>query len=146
MRFFFDGQMEGARHRAPVQLGRWPDEPVAAEIHQLYKRLLAVADQDLFHEGDWDQLQVVTAGNETHADLIAWCWRWRGRLAVVVVNLGERAADGHVQLLDLPDGDAWTFEDRLTGAEYRWDRSHLEAEGLYVRLEAGRAHVLIVRG
>ncbi|MEX2663866.1 MAG: alpha-amylase family glycosyl hydrolase [Vicinamibacterales bacterium] len=143
MRFFFEGQIEGARLRAPVQLARWPDEPVDAGIHDLYTRLLAAADQDLFHDGDWDLLPVTTAGNETYADLIAWGWRWRGQLAVVVVNLGSRASHGHVPLRDLPDGESWTFEDRLTGAAYRWDRADLERPGLYVRLEAGRAHVLI---
>jgi hypothetical protein len=143
MRFFFEGQMEGARLRAPVQLARWPDEPVDAGIRDLYTRLLATADRDLFHDGDWDLLPVTTAGNETCADLIAWGWRWRGHLAVVVVNLGPQVSEGRVPLLDLPDGESWTFEDRLTGAAYRWDRADLERPGLYVRLEAGRAHVLI---
>ena len=30
MRFFFDGQFEGAEIRTPVQLGRWPDEAARA--------------------------------------------------------------------------------------------------------------------
>lgn len=143
MRFFFDGQMEGARHRAPVQLGRWPDEPVSADIRQLYERLLAISDEALFHDGEWDLLHVGEAGNHTHADLVAWRWRLADGLAVVVVNLGGTTSEGHVQLPDRPAGEEWIFTDGLTETEYRWRRRDLEARGLYVRLEPGRAHILL---
>lgn len=143
MRFFFDGQLEGARHRAPVQFGRWPDEPVSAEIRQLYSRLLPLADDALFHDGDWELLHVAEAGDASHGELIAWRWRQQDRLAVVVVNLSENPSQGHIPLLDLPPGDAWRFVDRLTGAEYAWRRADLDARGLYVRLDGGRAHVLL---
>ena len=53
MRFFYDGQFEGRRAKAPVQLGRWPDEPEDTNIRALYDRVLAFADDDLFHEGEW---------------------------------------------------------------------------------------------
>lgn len=145
MRFFFDGQLDGARHRAPVQLGRWPDEALSPEIQELYRRLLAAAGDALFHDGAWDLLPVAGDGDRHHDDLIAWQWRHRDERAVVVLNLGSAMAEGHVQRLGLPAGEAWTFEDRLTGAGYRWDRASLEARGLYVRLEPGRAHLLTVR-
>ena len=145
MRFFFDGQLEGRRVRCPVQLGRWPDEPQNAEIDRLYDRLLAASDEDLFHEGEWALLDVAPAGSGTYVHLIAWSWRRGAQLAVVVVNLDAGPAEGHVALASLPDGEAWDFEDRLTGARYRWTRAALEGNGLYVRLDGGRAHVLAVR-
>lgn len=145
MRFFFDGQMDGACLRAPVQLGRWPDEAVSREIRELYERLLAIAKEELFHTGDWDLLHVGSAGSATHGDLIAWRWRDESGLAVVVVNLGHRTAEGHVRLPDLPAREVWTFEDRLTGAQYRWDRVDLDGRGLYVRLAGGRAHLFVGR-
>lgn len=145
MRFFFDGQIEGRRVRCPVQLGRWPDEPVAADIRDMYERLLAAADQDVFHDGEWALLDAGPAGDGTHEDLIAWRWRRADDLRVIAVNLGHRAAHGHIALGDLPAGSAWDFEDRLTGARYRWTREALTATGLYVRLDGGRAHVFDVR-
>ena len=145
MRFYFDGQLEGRRIRAPVQLGRWPDEPENPEIRQMYERLLAAADEDVFHEGEWALLDVRPAGDATHGDLIAWRWRHRDDLRVIAVNLGDHASQGHIALGELPKGSAWNFEDRLTGGRYRWTRDALTTTGLYVRLEGGRAHVFDVR-
>ena len=142
MRFFFDGQLDGARHRAPVQLGRWPEEPVAIETRELYDQLLAVSQEDAFHDGEWRLLEITGAGNSSDADLIAWQWQHGAQRFVGVVNLGAGSAEGHVQLPALPAGERWTFVDRLTGVGYDWDRPSLEGRGLYVRLEAGRSHVL----
>jgi len=143
MRFYFDGQLEGARLRAPVQLGRWPDEPVPAGVATLYERLLKATDDDLFHAGAWELLNIRPAGDASHENLIAWQWRLGGRRAITVVNLGTSSAHGHVRLEDLPRGEAWDFEDQLTGARYHWRRESLVGTGLSVRLDAGAAHLLI---
>ena len=42
LRFFHQGQFEGARVRVPVHLSRGPDEPVNAEVQAFYTRLLQV--------------------------------------------------------------------------------------------------------
>ncbi|HJR60805.1 MAG TPA: alpha-amylase family glycosyl hydrolase [Vicinamibacterales bacterium] len=145
MRFYFDGQMDGARLRAPVQLGRWPEEPASPQVRDMYGRLLKASDDDLFHAGDWQLLGVQPAGDGTSSDLIAWQWLLGDRLAVGVANLGAGSAQGHVQLPHLPPGDAWDFEDQLTSSRHRWDRQSIDARGLYVRLDPGAAHLLIPR-
>jgi glycosidase len=145
MRFFFDGQLDGARVRAPVQLGRWPEEQGSPAVRDIYERLLAAADENVFHDGDWTLLDVTRADDDSYADILAWRWRHGENIALVAVNLGGNIAHGHVAPGDLPDGGAWNFEDRLTGARYRWTREALTATGLYVRLEGGRAHVFEVR-
>lgn len=145
MRFFFDGQMEGARVRTPVQLGRWAEEAAVPEVRDMYARLLRAAGGELFHKGEWRLLYVEDAGDRSHEDLIAWQWRFEDELAVSVVNLGAGSAQGHVGLHHLPAGDAWHFEDQLTDRRYRWTREAITAGGLYVRLDAGAAHLLIAR-
>jgi glycosidase len=40
MRMLHDGQLSGRRIQVPVQLGRWPDEPVDAEIQAMYEQIL----------------------------------------------------------------------------------------------------------
>jgi hypothetical protein len=145
LRFFFDGQMEGRRLRTPVQLGRWPDEPPDPSTSELYVRLLAATRDPLFHDGAWSLLDVTPAGDATFEDLIAYRWRRQDDLAVVVVNLGAGAAQGHLQLsTELPPGLTFDFLDRLSDNAYRWNRADLDSRGLYVRLEPGRAHLFAI--
>jgi hypothetical protein len=46
---------------------------------------------------------------------------------------------------DLPRGRSFGFDDCLTEATYRWRREDIEARGLYVRLDPGAAHVMLLR-
>ena len=145
LRFFFDGQLEGRRIKPPVQLERWPDEPLDEGIRAMYERLLRFARTPLLHEGEWRLLDVTAAGDHTFNDIVAYRWRSDGALAVIALNLGGTASQAHLQISgDLPDGDQFDFADALTGAQYRWARASLMAPGLYVRLDAGGAHVFDV--
>jgi len=148
MRFYFDGQIEGRKLRAPVQLGRWAEEAVDRHIEALYLRLLATTsatESPLFHEGDWKLLEVSSAGDGSFEDLIAFRWRHEGALAVVVANLGRGEASGHLPLVaHLPREDAFDFADRLNGTTYRRKRKALDVRGLYVRLAPGGAHLFTV--
>jgi hypothetical protein len=145
LRFYFDGQLEGARFRPPVQLARWPDEPVDGFVKDLYDRLLRVTKHDLFHAGEWRLLDVSRAGDDSYRDLVAYRWRSGARLAVVAANVGWGTAQGLIDLsADLPDAAAFDFTDELTDASYRWNREPILSHGFYVKLERGRAHVLTV--
>ena len=145
LRFFFDGQLDGRRIKSPVQLGRWADEPVDEQIRTMYRRMLRFARAPLLHEGDWRLLHVSPAGDHTFNDIIAYRWRSADALAVVAVNLGGSASQAHVDVAaDLPDSDAFDFVDALTDARYPRTRESLMASGLYVRLEAGSAHLFEV--
>jgi hypothetical protein len=148
LRFYYDGQLEGRRVQAPVQLGRWPDEPPDPSIQELYTRLLGVANERILHEGEWAVLDVVSAADDTFQHLLAWRWRAATDLCVIVVNVSESAAQGHVRVTSdvSPDGPAsLVFVDAIGGGQYTWDRNVLRERGLYVRLDAGRAHVFEVR-
>ena len=142
MRFFYDGQMDGARLRAPVQLGRWPEEPADAVTRRLYDRLLSISGEEIFHQGAWELLEVTDAGNSSHSQLVAWEWIQENKRCFVIVNLGRAPADGYVPLRDLPADGRCAFADRLTDATFEVAAETLESPGLYVRLEAGRSHVL----
>jgi hypothetical protein len=147
LRFFFDGQLTGARLRVPVQLGRWPDEPADPSIADLYRVLLTATGQPIFHDGEWQLLDVSRVGDVPFPGLIAYRWRLGRELAIVVVNVGDSPAEGHVAVAaDLPDGDEFDFHDRVGGETYRWGRQSLVSHGLYVRLLPGQAHVFVVGG
>ncbi len=145
MRFLFDGQQDGRRIRSPVQLARWPDEPVDVRVRAMYDAVLAFASQELLHAGEWRLLDVGPAGDDTFPAIVAYRWRTPAALAVVVVNLGRSAAQANIAVsADLPAGIGFDFADAFTGASYFWPRERLESTGLYVRLEAGSAHLFSV--
>ena len=145
LRFFFDGQLEGRRVKPPVQLGRWPDEAADASIRALYERVLTFASDDVFTAGAWGLPRTTDAGDDTHHQIVAIRWKTADNLALVVANVGNRTAQAHVDVIeDMPAGEAFDFEDRLTGASYRWMREHLQQRGLYVRLDPGSAHLFRV--
>jgi hypothetical protein len=140
LRFFYDGQFEGRRIHAPVQLGVIGDEPIDLLVSEQYRRLLAIVDAPPFHAGEWRLCDV--SGGDTARDLVAWRWRDGAAWRLVVVNLGTAAAEGFVDVSDAPlTGDDVVFDDLLSGARYDWARQDL-ARGLYVRLEKGASHIL----
>ena len=62
LRFFHQGQLEGARVRVPVHLCRGPTEPTDQEIATFYgKLLLMLRDIDAFRNGDWSQIDPLPA-------------------------------------------------------------------------------------
>jgi Alpha amylase, catalytic domain len=145
MRFFFDGQFEGRRVKAPVQLGRWPDEPVDRSVKELYEHILAFATRAVLHDGAWRILDVGPAADHTWQNIVAYRWRAGDVLAVVAANLSATISEAHVSVSgDLVEADAFDFEDELTGLSYRWTRESLDARGLWVRLDGGRAHLFRV--
>jgi hypothetical protein len=143
LRFFFEGQLEGASVHAPVQLGRWPDDPDRADIRDLYARLMTAIDAPLFHDGEWSLLEVDGAGDATNNDLIAFAWRKGTDMAIVTANVSRQDAQGLVRVDDLPNGDTFELQDQLADQRYRWTRGDLE-HGLYVRLTSGDAHLFLV--
>ena len=144
LRFFFDGQFAGAELRAPVQLGRWPDDPDRPDLRDFYARLLSAINRPLFHDGTWSLLDVRGAGDPTFTDLIACAWRHGTDMAIVAANITDHAAQGLVSVGDLPPGDAFELRDQLSDRSWRWTRANLDS-GLYVRLESGAAHVFRVQ-
>ena len=145
MPFFFDGQLEGRRVKPPVQLGRWPDEPTNEGVRTLYQRVLDFAADDLFDQGEWRTPAISHAGDDSHHQIVAIGWKFGDRYALTVANVGGGSAQAHVDVVgDLPGGNLYDFEDRLTGNAYPWTRESLQQRGLYVRLDPGAAHLFKV--
>jgi hypothetical protein len=144
LRFFFDGQFEGVPLRLPVQLGRWPDDPVRPEIQELYARLLKTIDKPLFHDGEWSLLNVRGAGDSSNGNLLACAWRKGKDAAVIVANVSHHDAQGLVEIAELPKGETFDLEDQLSDQRYRWTRADL-GNGLYVRLTSGDAHLFLLK-
>ena len=97
-RLYHDGQLEGRRTRVPVQLGRGPDEPPDSDLRAFYERLLrAIADSQL-RSGDWRLCECGRSSDDddedSHDQLVAWCWASSDARHLVAVNLSAGPSQG----------------------------------------------------
>ena len=144
MRLYHQGQLEGKRTRIPVQLAGQQEEPVNQAISVMYERLLSIADDDVFHVGEWTRLLVVADGDSTSENLIAYQWSWEKDFRMVVVNLSSVPSRGHVQVKTLLSKDpsaSFRLLDQVTQRLYTFPPDALSQHGLLIQLPSYGAHV-----
>jgi len=137
LRFFHQGQFEGARVRVPVHLCRGPVDPIDAEVRTFYAGLLQVLEKTAaLREGAWSQipLQAAWPGNWTSDGFVAYVWLGdKGSRHLVVVNYAGN--QGQCRLF-LPFPDLQGRQVRLTdvmGTEvYDRDGTDLAENGLFI--------------
>ena len=106
----------------------------------LRARCSARSRDPVFRTGDW-QLGERRGweGNDTWRNLVAWGWRGDGPRKLVVVNLGDAPASGHVSLpWDDLRGRTWRLDDAATGEAYERDAATTSATGSTSRSIPGR--------
>lgn len=146
LRFFHQGQREGARVNVPVHLCRAPSEASNAEVAAFYDRLLAaLSTSDAFRNGAWQLISPDPAwdDNPTWQDFISYAWQAsHGDRYVVVVNYSDHQAQCRLRL---PFADLAGRQFRLVdmmGSEIYWrDGTALNAPGLYIDLGAWCSNV-----
>lgn len=119
MRFFQDGQEEGRRLRAPVQLSRAPVEAIDEDCREFYRRLLRFLDDDALHRGTWSPPEVASksAGAAT-SPLVAQVWTGSAGTRVLVANLGGTSAATTLQFSPAPGATLASFVDEASGASF----------------------------
>ncbi len=144
-RLVHEGQLEGRTVQLPVFLARRPDEQPDLDLKEFYARLLAALRDGVFRDGEW-QLgeRHGWEGNETWQNLVVWGWRAGESRKLVVVNLGDVPASGHV-LLPWDDfrGREWQLDDAASGERYERSGDDLR-DGLYVALDPWSRHLFDV--
>lgn len=146
-RLFHDGQLEGRTVRLPVFLGRRPEEPVDPSLPSFYRKLLAEAALPIYRDGTFATCERRGwADNASYRNLAAWCWKRGDDRRLVVVNLGRARSQALVRV-PWPElaTRACRLEDALDGAVFERSGADLTGPGLYVDLDAGAWHVLVVR-
>ena len=144
-RLVHEGQLEGRIVQLPVFLARRPDEQLDLDVHEFYDRLLHALRDRVFRDGEW-QLGERRGwdGNDTWRNLVVWGWRGGESRKLVVVNLGDVPASGHVSLpWDDLRGRAWQLDDAASGQDYERSGDDLR-DGLYVALEPWSWHLFDV--
>jgi glycosidase len=136
-RLYHDGQLEGFRTHLPIQLGRGPDEPPDRDLRAFYTRLLHAVTEARPGQGDWRLCDCASASDDSHGELLAWCWSSPDGRHLVVVNLSPARATGRVRLpwSDL-GGRNWSLADRLSRDRFTCSGADLAREGFCVALDA----------
>jgi hypothetical protein len=150
LRFFHQGQFEGARVRIPVHLCRGPEEPINPEISAFYSRLLAILkDTEDFRAGDWSLIEPSPAwmGNESSAGFVAFAWTGNyNRYYVIVVNYAEHRGQC---CLVLPyrelEGRNVRLTDMIGDEIYDRDGTDLIGRGLYIDQNAWQVNIFEVK-
>ncbi len=152
LRFFQQGQFEGARVHVSPHLVRAPDEPVDARIAAFYAALLGALRHRALRDGVWSLLDCAGAwdGNPSHAQFIAW--RWQGAdpregaaWLCAAVNYAPQPGQCFVRLGDGGlAGRDHRFRDLLGDAVYDRAGDDLLARGLYLDLPAWGHHLFEV--
>lgn len=93
MKLLHQGQLEGRKIRAPLQLRRVAEEPVDSEIQEFYTSLLNALKSDTLHYGNWRLAEV--EGAQT---VFSWLWELEGSRAFVCVNYSSREAVCSIKL------------------------------------------------
>ena len=137
LRFFHQGQFEGAQVRVPAHLCRGPVEPIDPEIAAFYTTLLTVLKETRgLRYGTWLQIQPLPAwsGNGTWDGFVACAWAgYDGSRHVVVVNHSGNQGQCRLQL-PFPEfrGKQVRLTDVMGTDVYDRDGSELYDSGLYI--------------
>ena len=142
LRFYQHGQLEGRRIQLPVTLSHAAAEPPDPAIEALYRALLQISNEQVFHAGAWRRLDANDLGDGGAANLIVYDWQTENCWKLVVVNLANAASQARIQLGDrIAQGRRYRFNDQLNQAVYLREADELRGPGLYVRLEPFHAHL-----
>jgi hypothetical protein len=142
-RLFHEGQFEGRKIKLPVFLGRRPIEAVDSGLQNFYRTLLKSATLDGLRDGEWRLCERTGwPDNSSYLKLVAWCWHFSGEYALIVVNLSDVSAQGHVRLpWDELRGKSWHMMDFFSGQQYKRNGDEMHHPGLYVDLPPWGFHI-----
>jgi hypothetical protein len=137
LRFFHQGQFEGARVHLPTHLCRGPVEPLSQEINAFYRRLLQVLKEtSAFRAGAWSQVgpQPAWPGNGSSDSFVAFAWHaGEGACYVVVVNYAGNQGQCRLKLPFPQLRDKPVRVSDVMGAEvYDRDGTDILENGLYI--------------
>jgi len=138
LRFLHDGQLEGRRRFARIQLARRADEPVDRGVADIYDRVLSAVKGTAVGRGQWQLLQTREAWeqNGSHFAFTLVQWQTPGdasRFDVVVINHADHRAQCRATITaqGLRQG-TWTLRDVLSHEVYERDGDDLADDGLFL--------------
>ncbi len=138
LRFLHDGQLEGRRRFARVQLSRFAVEPVDDGVKDIYERVLHAVAGTAVGRGEWHLITTDKAwdDNTSHYAFTIIQWQTPGdssHFDVVVINHADHRSQCRARLTaqGLRQGE-WVLKDALSHESYERDGDDLADNGLYL--------------
>lgn len=97
---------------------------------------------EAIRSGEWQLcMQGGWPDNQSHQNLIAWCWRKEEEHSLIVANLSPYRSQGLVQVpwTEL-GGRNWRLKDVLSTQSFDRNGSEMLQPGLYVDIEGWNVH------
>lgn len=145
MRFLHDGQLEGAKVRLPVHLGRRPVEPPDPRIVGFYETLLTALQSTAVGHGECKILRPRSAWSQNSTDHCFVVVQWQSApdaFDLVVVNLSAQPSQCYVTPTIAGLGRReWKMEDLLGEEKYWRNGNEMLTRGLYLALPARGAQL-----
>jgi hypothetical protein len=145
MRFYHQGELEGARIHLPITLRVAAEELRDKVSEAFFEKILSITNDEVFHSGSWNLLEVAPEGDGTFSNLIVYEWRSEKSWKVLAINLAGQPSQGRVRLGDrVSPARQYFFHDILNDERYLRSGEELHHIGLFVRREAYQAHIFDV--
>src|SRR5271166_1285799 len=137
LRFFHQGQFDGARVRVPAHLCRGPAEPTDPDVAAFYgKLLLMLKDTEALRNGDWSQIDPLPAwpGNWSSEGFVSYAWAGKneGRYVVVINYAGNQGQCYLRPPFPELEGRQLLLVDLMGSEVYYRDGGDLVHRGLYI--------------
>jgi hypothetical protein len=143
-RLIYEGQLEGAKVRLPVQLLRAPFEEPDGTVRDFYERLLTSLKLPVVREGSWTLLETRSAwmGNESYQRILGQGYDLDNQHIRIFVNWADHRSQGWVDLqLGEHHGKEVVLRDQIHDISYIRDEAELMMRGLYLDIPAWHVHV-----
>jgi len=142
MRLFFQGQTEGRQIHLPLQIRRSRPEAVDPDVKDFYNRLLSETNKDIFHYGTWQLKEVVSQGDSTAVNIIAYFWQSGESARLVAVNLDQHSAKGRVSLDGaVSEMHGYSCHEILSGQNQTQDGRQLIHPGFSLQLDGYQGQI-----
>lgn len=145
LRLFYDGQIEGHKIHMPLQVRRSAQEKTDLQTKQYYETLIKACQSDTIRYGDWMPLECGPAyfGDTSYINLLTWCWHYKDQMTLVAINYSGIVCTGRVKLpISLDNRTSVKCLDRLNNCTYTSSAGEVMEQGLFIRLEPWKAHIL----
>jgi hypothetical protein len=131
LRFYTDMQLEGLRHKVPIQLNDIWEHKADQAVRKFYEKLLKIVDHPAFHGGEWNLLEVRPCSPVDHSsrNILAWSWAQRRTIKIVAVNYSPAPSCGLVAAPIKGTGENTAIFEELSDRFFSFKADSL-AEGL----------------